>query len=294
MTEEKKRTRKAEYPLNSMGLGYRSTLENGPYLLTDIDYKEPEENYRYQYCGACAFWSRGECVAMGGEVSILGSCKLYIDMARELDLRHQAYVLRLWASRKEGESGVEKSEDSQNLVTEFVEDLEILETTEKYIKQVGNKWCIYSHETGKNLGCFKSKAEAQARLDRMKRFSKKDIEVKIASMDEDQQIVYGEVLVPDSVDAHGDTVTAEEIEKAAHKYALTPMVIGNSHVKKAKARPVETFVYNPEMLKKVTPGSWIMAVKVEDEEMWQAVKDGKFTGFSIGALCKRQEEEGEQ
>lgn len=283
MTEEKKRIRKAEYPLNSMGLGYRSTIENGPHLLTDVDYKEPEENYRYQYCGACAFWSRGECAAMGGEVSILGSCKLYIDMARELDLRHQAYVLRLW-SKRDNDEKVEKSKD---FITEFVEDLEILETTEKYIKQVGNKWCIYSHETGKNLGCSASKEAAQSRLDRMKRFSKKDIEVKIASMDEEQQIVYGIVLEPDEIDAHGDTVNTEEVERAAHKYALTPMVIGNSHVKKAKARPVETFVYSPEILKKVKPGSWVMAVKVEDEEMWQAVKDGKFTGFSIGALTKR-------
>ena len=155
-----------------MGLGYRSTLENGPHLLTDVDYREPEDNYRYQYCGACAFWSRGECAAMGGEVSILGSCKLYIDMARELDLRHQAFILRLWARRDSEGEDVSKSEESGNLVTEFVEDLEILETTEKYIKQVGNKWCIYSHDTGKNLGCSDTRAKAEARLARMERFSK--------------------------------------------------------------------------------------------------------------------------
>ena len=175
---------------------------------------------------------------------------------------------------------------TDELKEEVFDDLEIYEDTEKYIEERNGKFCIISHRTGKNLGCSDTKEEAQARLDRMKRFREKQLEVKFASMDEEKRIVYGIVLEPDEVDAHEDTVNAEEIEKAAHRYALNP-VIGDSHRTRAKAMPVETFIYNPEVVKEVKPGSWVMAVKVDDEEMWEGVKEGLYTGFSIGALVRR-------
>lgn len=114
--------------------------------------------------------------------------------------------------------------------------------------------------------------------------------IKFASTDKKRQIVYGIVLEPDEVDSQDDTVSAEEIELAAHRYALTPRVVGDSHTKEAKAKPVESYIapYDMEIEgAKVKKGSWVMAVKVFDSDLWMGVEDGSYTGFSIGALAKR-------
>jgi hypothetical protein len=262
---KKDELKKAEYPLNSLGMGYRSTLENVPYLFTEVDYMPPEENHRFQFCGACPFFrSDGFCVALQGDVHILGSCKLYLSMEQELALRHEAFMRRYFSLQDSGGEAVGK------------EDLEIHQEIEKVIEERDGKFCVISHQTGKNFGCFDTKF-------------KKEIIVKISSVEEEKRIVYGEVLVPDEVDSQDDTISAEEIEKAAHNYALTPMIVGQGHMKEAKARPVETFIYSPEIMKNVKPGSWVMAVKVDDEELWEGVKRGEFSGFSIGARAKRIE-----
>ena len=39
-------------------------------------------------------------------------------------------------------------------------------------KNTKGEWCVYSHQTGKNFGCYKSKKEAEDRLKQIKRFSK--------------------------------------------------------------------------------------------------------------------------
>jgi hypothetical protein len=270
MTEDK--VRKAEYPLNSQGLGYRSTLENGPYFLEDIGYKEPIDNYRFQYCGACAFYGGGRCEAAEEDVHILGSCMLYINMGMELDLRHQQYIL----THEEGpEAPVVMSKDKEEV--------------EKYISEEDGKYCVRSHQTGKNFGCYTTRAAAEKRLKQIQRFKDQNFEVKFAGLDEDKRLVYGIVLEPDEVDYHDDTITADEIEKAAHKYMKTPMMIGDGHVKKAKAHPVESFIYNPDVLKEVKEGSWVMTIKVKSDVIWEGIKKGDYTGFSIGAMVKRTE-----
>ena len=121
--------------------------------------------------------------------------------------------------------------------------------------------------------------------------NKTEFEVKFASMDEDLQIVYGIALEPDETDSHGDTITKAEIEKAAHGYALTPMVVGEAHTKKAKATPVETYIAPVDFElggQSVKKGSWIMAIKVHSKKLWKGVKDGSFTGLSIGAFVKKR------
>ena len=260
---DKEKTKKAEYPINTMGYGFRSTLERGPFLINQIQYLEPEDNHTYTYCGTCAFFYGGRCAALeGAEVHPMASCALYIPMEVELRLRYEAnyaqneeYRRRLDDDWYVGKAACEKK--TETVVVDVPEDL-VAELAESF-------------------------AETDAELEA----SEKSIEVVFKSMDEEKQLVYGIVLEPDEVDYHEDTITAEQIEKAAHGYALSPMVIGDGHIKQAKARPVETFVYDPEVVKEVKPGSWVMAVKVQDEDMWNAIKEGKYTGFSIGAQVRR-------
>jgi SPP1 gp7 family putative phage head morphogenesis protein len=40
----------------------------------------------------------------------------------------------------------------------------------EYVKKVGNEWCVFSHQTGKNFGCYSTKAQAEKRLSQIKGF----------------------------------------------------------------------------------------------------------------------------
>lgn len=307
----KETIKKAEYPLNQRGLGFRSTIESGPYFKDDVDYKQPfEDEYRMGFCGSCAFWEgKGECLALEENVHIMAYCKLYISMQHELDLRHQALMLRLYGDNdRDGATAPRtyKSEDFVDALVDF-EEIQIFELTNKKVVKEGDKWCVRSHQTGKSFGCYKSRAKAAARLGQIKGFKKsEDIEeaeiepinkedgtteleliCKFAGSDEERKLVYGIVLEPDEVDAHDDTIYQDTIEKAAHGYLMKPMIVGDGHVKKAKAQPVESFIFNPDVLKDVKPGSWVMVVKVHSDRIWEGIKKGDYTGFSIGAYGKR-------
>ena len=42
---------------------------------------------------------------------------------------------------------------------------------QEYIKKVKGEYCVFSHQTGKNFGCYKTRVEAEKRLAQIKRFS---------------------------------------------------------------------------------------------------------------------------
>lgn len=124
----------------------------------------------------------------------------------------------------------------------------------------------------------------------------KEYYAEIIKADNDKQIVCGIVLEPDSMDAQGDIINADEIEKAAHYFLTKSRTIGDKHKKKAPAELVESytapvnFVLGNQNVKK---GTWIISVKINDKKMWQDVKDGKYTGFSVGGYGVRQEVQNE-
>jgi hypothetical protein len=112
--------------------------------------------------------------------------------------------------------------------------------------------------------------------------------VPIAKVNESKRVVMGEVLVPGIRDAHGDTVSAETIEKAAHAFLERGGLVGEMHRKfGGVGSVVESFIAregDPDF----TQGAWVLAVKC-NEETWQKVLDGKLTGFSIGGYARRKE-----
>jgi hypothetical protein len=170
-------------------------------------------------------------------------------------------------------------------------ELDAVVTVEKYIAEEDGQYCVRSHQTGKSFGCYDTRSEAETRLDQIQRFKEEGRFLKFAGMDLERQLVYGIVLQPGVIDKQNDMISEDEIEKAAHKYALTPMVVGKSHKKQAKAKPVETYIAPVDFElggQKVLKGSWVMAVKVMDTELWSMVKSGEFTGFSIGAYGRKR------
>ena len=112
----------------------------------------------------------------------------------------------------------------------------------------------------------------------------------IYKVDEEQRIVYGVVMEPNILDSHSDYTSAEEIEQAAHVYLVNSRVIGDQHSEPASADVVESYIAPQSMHigeQPVAAGSWVMGVKVHDDEMWAGVKDGSYTGFSIGGFAQR-------
>ena len=102
----------------------------------------------------------------------------------------------------------------------------------------------------------------------------------------------GIVLEPETVDAQGDIISADVIEKSAHSFLAKSRVIGKQHKGRAKAEVVESYIAPNDMVmgeQNVKKGTWIMSVKVHDKSLWEEVKAGEITGFSIGALGVREQ-----
>jgi hypothetical protein len=109
--------------------------------------------------------------------------------------------------------------------------------------------------------------------------------------DQAQQIVYGVVLTPDQVDSQGDTVTAAEIEKAAHKWLVEYRKHDVQHDgQPAAMEPVESFIAPADLSiegQPVLKGAWVIGVHVNDAPTWERVQKGELTGFSIGGTAER-------
>ena len=58
----------------------------------------------------------------------------------------------------------------------------------------------------------------------------------------DQQIVYGVVSEPDTIDLQGDRLSKAEIVKACHKFMMESQKIGKEHEGPAKADIIESYI----------------------------------------------------
>lgn len=109
----------------------------------------------------------------------------------------------------------------------------------------------------------------------------------------EERYILGEVLVPDEVDSQNDTYTVEEVRKAAHRFMEEHGNLGQQHtlIVNDKLKILETylapvdFTFGETFVKK---GTWLLAIRVLDDALWASVKDGSFTGFSIGGTAVRQ------
>ncbi|MCY7823848.1 XkdF-like putative serine protease domain-containing protein [Bacillus inaquosorum] len=123
-------------------------------------------------------------------------------------------------------------------------------------------------------------------------------EIKVLAKEADEQkLVYGIVYEPDTVDAHGDFMTAAEIEKAAHGFLKDAREIDKQHdfqggvgeVVESYVAPAD-FEMNGETIKK---GSWVLVTKASDE-VWEQIKKGEITGYSMAGTAETIEKQEEK
>lgn len=124
-------------------------------------------------------------------------------------------------------------------------------------------------------------------------------QVQIAKIDDDKRIVKGVVYQPDVADAHDDQMDEGEIEKAAHLFMEKQHTynIDKQHDLEAdKGFVIESYIAPCDMTlgeQQIAKGSWVAAVKVTDDDTWEAIKKGEITGFSMWGVGKREEIEEE-
>ncbi|MFH0902128.1 MAG: XkdF-like putative serine protease domain-containing protein [Pseudomonadota bacterium] len=119
-----------------------------------------------------------------------------------------------------------------------------------------------------------------------------DMVAPIVCADDEKRLVYGLVYAPDDEDTHGDSADADEIEAAAHGF-MASRVVGLQHKAKAPASVVESYIAQADMplgKEQIKKGSWLVVLKIEDDNLWKAVKDGTFDGISMGGSARRVKE----
>jgi len=122
------------------------------------------------------------------------------------------------------------------------------------------------------------------------------MEVVQKSEDGEKRLFYAIVLEPmtdvtDEGDTHGHVMKAEEIEKSAHYFMQMGATVFGQHTAKVEAvvvesyiAPVDFIVEGTEKSETIKKGSWVMAVKVKDDDMWKSIKNGDITAFSPGGF----------
>lgn len=101
-----------------------------------------------------------------------------------------------------------------------------------------------------------------------------------------------------SFDLHGDTYSAEEVEKACHSYNTSCMKTNLGHLVMVDdniCSVIESYIAPVDMQigdQFVTKGSWLQVWQFADDELWQGVKNGDWCGISIGCRAVKEELDG--
>ena len=132
-----------------------------------------------------------------------------------------------------------------------------------------------------------------------------DVEVatEFSKVDSEQRTVFGwaSIVKMDGkpvVDRQGDYIDIEELSKSAYDYVLDSRKGGHQHQRTETGEPlhvsdmIESVVLTPEKIEKMglppeTPQGWWVGYKVRDDEIWEAVKKGEVTGFSVHGKGRR-------
>lgn len=109
---------------------------------------------------------------------------------------------------------------------------------------------------------------------------------------EEERYVLGVVLAPETTDSQGDIYSADEVRKAAHDYMENAGALGKQHreIVTGKLKILESYLAPADFTvdeETIVKGTWIMGIRVIDNDLWDGIKKGDFTGFSIGGQAYR-------
>lgn len=119
---------------------------------------------------------------------------------------------------------------------------------------------------------------------------------KILKVDAATHYITGIVYEPMAEDAHGNFMTAEEIQKAAYYFAKNGDKIDLQHSFEScdGLTVVENYIAPCDLTigdAQITKGTWLITVECANDDVWQAIEKGELTGFSMGGFGKYSEED---
>lgn len=127
------------------------------------------------------------------------------------------------------------------------------------------------------------------------------VEVKIEKMNEDEHLVFGWLSVSEDEngnlieDAHGDTITPDELELAAYDFVLNSRQAGEMHETIGVGTMVESIVFTQQKQEALgipegtLPIGWWVGFYIDDDDVWDKVKSGEYGSFSFGGYAIREE-----
>jgi hypothetical protein len=114
--------------------------------------------------------------------------------------------------------------------------------------------------------------------------------VKITRTNEERKVVYGMVYEPNVLDTWGEMMLAADIETMAHRF-MRDVVLADSidkghNEKPTGCYPIESFIAragDPDY----PEGSWVLGVKITDDNTWAEIKRGDLNGFSFQCMVRK-------
>ncbi len=123
----------------------------------------------------------------------------------------------------------------------------------------------------------------------------------ILKSDDDKRLVFGWASVAVRVDGEvvcdlqDDIIEAEVLEEAVYEYTANFAVAGEMHERSHVGRLIESVVFTQEKAEamgippKVLPQGWWVGFHISDSSVWEKIKDGTYTMFSIEGTAQRVE-----
>lgn len=125
---------------------------------------------------------------------------------------------------------------------------------------------------------------------RTETIQKELLQVVFKHIDEEKQLVFGEVYAPNMVDTDWEAMAPEDVEYAAHNF-MKNKFIENIDVQhngeKSGSVVVESYIVRTPDDPLYTEGAWVMAVHVTDD-LWKRVKNGELNAFSFAGTSEKQ------
>ena len=119
--------------------------------------------------------------------------------------------------------------------------------------------------------------------------------IEIKKSDDEKGVIYGIVYSPDSIDTDDEYTNADEIVKAAYgfmKSKNTTNVDKDHTFENEKAFVGESWITkeNDSIFPDEPMGSWAVGIKLEDEELKKAVKNGDIAGISMAGTATKEDD----
>lgn len=112
--------------------------------------------------------------------------------------------------------------------------------------------------------------------------------IQITKKDSAKHIIKGVVYKPNVKDTQGDWMTLEEVEKMAYLFMKTSSMhsIDTLHTfKYVGAYVCESYIVRENDPDEYPVGSWAVAVKIEDDKIWEKIESGEYAGLSLAAIA---------